>query len=60
MNILIQRTTECLSELKMYVGFKVLTAVVMKTTISWDIPSRSPLNVNGAQGVTFQKTRKKD
>jgi hypothetical protein len=51
MNILIQKTTECVSELKMCVGFKVLTAVVMKSVVSWDIQSCSPLKVNRPQGV---------
>jgi hypothetical protein len=45
-----------LSELKIYVGFQVVTAVVMKSTVSWDIPLCRPLKVNGLQVVTCQKT----
>jgi hypothetical protein len=31
---------------RIYVGFEVLTMVVMKSTIFWDITPCSPLNVN--------------
>jgi hypothetical protein len=31
---------------RMFVGFEVLTAVVMKSTIFWDITLCSPLKVN--------------
>jgi hypothetical protein len=35
------------------VGFKVLTAVVMESTIFWDITPCSPLKVNGRFGGTY-------
>jgi hypothetical protein len=35
------------------VGFEVLTAVVMKSTIFWDITPCSPLSVNQRFGVTY-------
>jgi hypothetical protein len=35
-----------------YVGFEVLTAVVMKRTIFWDITPCSPLKVNQRLGRT--------
>jgi hypothetical protein len=36
------------------VGFEVLTAVVMKSTIFWDIKPCSPLTLNGLHGVISQ------
>jgi hypothetical protein len=38
------------------VGFEVLTAVVTKSTIYWNITPCSPLNVKGLHGVISQKT----
>jgi hypothetical protein len=45
------------------IGFEVLTVVAMKSTIFWDITTRSPLKVNqrrltsgGLHGVISQKT----
>jgi hypothetical protein len=35
------------------VGFEVLTAVVMKSTIFWDIMPRIPLKVNRRFGGTY-------
>jgi hypothetical protein len=35
-----------------HVGFEVLTAVVTKSTISWDITPCSPLSVNRRLGST--------
>jgi hypothetical protein len=35
-----------LKNIKRYVGFEVLTAVGMKSTIFWDITPCSPLSVN--------------
>jgi hypothetical protein len=35
-------------------GFEVLTAVSMKSTIFWDITPRSPLNVNRRFGATYR------
>jgi hypothetical protein len=32
-----------------YIGFEVLTAVVMKSTIFWDITPCSPLSVNQSE-----------
>jgi hypothetical protein len=37
-----------------YVGFEVLTAVVMKSTIFWDTTPCSPLNVNRRFGGTYR------
>jgi hypothetical protein len=37
---------------KIYVGFEVLTAVVMKSSIFWDTTPRSPLKVNRRFGET--------
>jgi hypothetical protein len=37
-----------------YVGFEVLTAVVMKSTIFWDITPCSPLTVNRSFGGTYR------
>jgi hypothetical protein len=37
-----------------YVGFEVLTAVVMKSTIFWDITPCSPLSVNSQKMVLFK------
>jgi hypothetical protein len=37
----------------MYVGFEVLAAVVMKSTIFWHITSCSPLSVNRRFGGTY-------
>jgi hypothetical protein len=36
-----------------FVGFEVLTAVVMKSTIFWDITPCSPLSVNRRFGGTY-------
>jgi hypothetical protein len=36
------------------VGFEVLTAVVMKSTIFWDITSCCPLSVNRRFGGTYR------
>jgi hypothetical protein len=36
-----------------YVGFEVLTAVIMKITIFWDITPCSPLSVNRRFGGTY-------
>jgi hypothetical protein len=38
-----------------FVGFEVLTAVVMKSIIFCDITPCRPLNVNGLHGVISQK-----
>jgi hypothetical protein len=35
-----------------YAGFEVLTAVVMKSTIFWDITPYSPLKINRRFGGT--------
>jgi hypothetical protein len=37
-----------------YVGSEVLTAVVMKSTIFWDITPCSPLSVNRRFGGTYR------
>jgi hypothetical protein len=37
-----------------YVGFEVLTAVVMKSTIFWDITRCTPLSVNRRFGGTYR------
>jgi hypothetical protein len=37
-----------------YVGFEVLTAVVMKSYIFWDITSCSPIKVNRRFGGTYR------
>jgi hypothetical protein len=37
-----------------YVGFEVLTAVVMKSTIFWDISPCGPLSVNRRFGGTYR------
>jgi hypothetical protein len=39
-----------------YAEFAVLTAVVMKSSLFWDITPYSPLNVNTVHGVMSQKT----
>jgi hypothetical protein len=39
-----------------YVGSEVLTAVVVKRSISWDITPCSPLKVNRLHGVISQET----
>jgi hypothetical protein len=39
---------------KYYVGFEVLTAVVMKNTIFWDMTLCSPLSVNRRFGGTYR------
>jgi hypothetical protein len=39
---------------KYFVGSEVLTAVVMKTIIFWDITPCSPLSVNGRFGRTYR------
>jgi hypothetical protein len=36
------------------VGFEILTAVVMKSTIFWDITPCSPLSVNRRFGGTYR------
>jgi hypothetical protein len=38
----------------MYVGFEVLTAVVMKSGIFWDIKPCSPLKENLRFGATYR------
>jgi hypothetical protein len=38
--------TDYWSKMEQYVGFEILTALVMKSTISWDIIPCSPLEVN--------------
>jgi hypothetical protein len=47
----------------MIVGTEVLTAVVMKSTIFWDITPCSPLSVNrrfgGTYGLHFQGRKNK-
>jgi hypothetical protein len=35
-----------------YVGFHVLTVVIIESSIFWDITRRSPLEVNGCFGGT--------
>jgi hypothetical protein len=37
-----------------FIGFEVLTAVVMKNTIFWDITPCSPLTVNRRFGGTYR------
>jgi hypothetical protein len=37
-----------------YVGFEILTAVVMKSTIFWDVTPCSPLSVNRRFGGTYR------
>jgi hypothetical protein len=37
-----------------YVGFEILTAVVMKSTISWDITPCCPLKFNRRFGVAYR------
>jgi hypothetical protein len=37
----------------MYVGFEVFTALVMKSTIFWDITPCNPLKVNRRFGGTY-------
>jgi hypothetical protein len=43
-----------------YVGFEVLTAVVMKNTIFWDITPCSPLKVNRRFGGTLPSSGSKN
>jgi hypothetical protein len=43
----------CSSKLYWSVGFEVLTAVVMKSTVFWDITLCSPLKVNRRFGGTY-------
>jgi hypothetical protein len=38
-----------------HVGFEVLAAVVMKSTIFWDMRSCSPLGVNRRFGGTYRR-----
>jgi hypothetical protein len=40
-----------------YVGFEVLTAVVMKSTVFWDITPCSPLSVSRRFGGTYRLHR---
>jgi hypothetical protein len=40
-------------ELDYYLGFEVLTAVVMKSTIFWDITACSPLKANRRYGGIY-------
>jgi hypothetical protein len=42
-----------LADMLMSVGFEVLTTVVMKRTVFWDIISCSPLKVNRRFGGTY-------
>jgi hypothetical protein len=44
--------TEFTIELLRYVGFEVLTAVVMKCSIFWDVTLSSPLKLKGCFGGT--------
>jgi hypothetical protein len=44
----------CKTEKVLYVGFEVLTAVVMKSTIFWDITPCSPLKVTCCFGGTYR------
>jgi hypothetical protein len=44
--VVIKLTSESVLTITRYVGFEVLTAVVMKSTIFWDITPCSPLKVN--------------
>jgi hypothetical protein len=37
-----------------FVGFEVLTPVVMKSTIFWDMTPWSPLSVNRCFGLTYR------
>jgi hypothetical protein len=37
-----------------FVGFEVFTAVIMKSTIFWDITLCSPLSVNRSFGATYR------
>jgi hypothetical protein len=39
---------------KVFVGFEVLTAVVMKSSVFWDITPCSPLKVNRCFGGTYR------
>jgi hypothetical protein len=39
---------------KICVGFEVLTAVVMKSSIVWDVTQFSPLKVNRRFGGTYR------
>jgi hypothetical protein len=48
-----QKQYSDLEKIKIYeVGFEVLTAVVMKSTIFWDMTPCSPLSCNGRFGET--------
>jgi hypothetical protein len=38
-----------------FAGFEVLTAVIMKSTIFWNVTLCSPLKVNGLHSVICQK-----
>jgi hypothetical protein len=37
-----------------YIGFEVLTAVVMKSAIFWDITPCTPLSINRRFGGTYR------
>jgi hypothetical protein len=41
-------------QIRNYVGFEVLTAVFMKSTIFWDITPCSPLKDNGCFGGKYR------
>jgi hypothetical protein len=45
--------TSCFETVKQNIGFEVLTTVVMKSTIFWDITPCSPLKVNRRFGGTY-------
>jgi hypothetical protein len=45
-------STPCSQTSSVYVGFEVLTAVVMKSTIFWDMTPCSPVNFNRRFGGT--------
>jgi hypothetical protein len=40
-----------------YLGFGVLTAVLVKSSIVWDIMQRNRLTFNGLHGVTPKKVQ---
>jgi hypothetical protein len=49
-----RKSTKNLNQDSQYIGFEVLTAVVMKSTIFWDITPCSPLKVNRRFGGTYR------
>jgi hypothetical protein len=54
--VLLGELKHCFSYTNMFefVGFEVLKAVVIKSTIVWDITPCSPLKVNRSFGVTYR------